>query len=1181
MKNRSSLASILNAGGVLFFLLIMVLAFPSASKAQEPGRPPYPKRTTAAPAAQSRAEQEAEQLVSLSAEKIITLLDQEPGLLLQVKKMLVRKAYEQGRLVAPEDLTDEALFRLIGRDENIRVLITREIEDRQYVRAKPTREEAEKERAKLAAFPGNAASAAQEESKPTNGQSQEDLYWSQQDRLLQSIPNNPPPASQPQPSVPQPEILAPDSQRSLLQAQAQYPLGDYDFPDYSGGFAGDLTGMQRISPDQMSGLMAARMASNSDSGPGGLEGSSGLGMSPMGGMAGGGSTGSLANPFANSSGLESALAVPSLESPQLGTQQSPQQTNFPTRYRSSRPSASDLGLDRPVLTRRPNPYADVPSLYDLYSQYSRRSPVLVRFGSEIFQGGTGNFNALPMDMPMGPDYVLGPGDSLTVNLWGSVSRRMIRVVDREGRVALPEVGALEVSGRTLGDVQHAVQSALRTQFRDVEADVSISRLHSIRVYVVGDVKYPGAYDVSSLSTPLNALFEAGGPTSRGSLRILQHYRGKQLIQEVDVYELLLHGVRSGVQRLETGDTILVPPVGPEVTVTGMVRRPAIYELNGEKSLAQVLEVAGGVLPSGTLRHVDVERLEAHESRTMLALDVPENNNEESVTKALEDFKIQDGDKVKISPIVSFADKTVYLDGHVFRPGKYAYSEGMKVTDLIKSYKDVLPEPYKAHAEVIRLNSPDYTPEVLAFNLEDALAGKDQDLVLKPFDTVRVFGRFDFEDPPLITVTGAVRDPGDHGTNGVTYLRDAIYLAGNTTADARLDDVQIFRRTEDGKLKVLSVNLSEALAGNPAENLLLEPKDRVFVHRDLAKTDPPVVTIEGEVARPGKYPLGENMTAAGLVRLAGGLKRGAYTQEADLTRYELEQGSRIVSDHITVEIAKALANEPDADARLRDGDVLTIRQLTGWKDVGATIKVDGEVLHPGTYGIQDGERLSSIIQRAGGFGNDAYPYGTIFTRVQVRQMEEENRADLIRRVKGEQAEVQLTAGGEQEDIKQATLLQYQATLEKLEHTAPPGRLVIHISSNMRSWANTPRDIQVRAGDTIYIPKKPNIVIVNGSVYNPTAITYKPGRNAGWYLEQAGGPTELANKKAVFVVRADGSVVGGPGGLFTGGVKSAGLQPGDMVVVPEKTFSVSRKFQNTVQVAQILTAVTLAVSAARSF
>ena len=275
----------------------------------------------------------------------------------------------------------------------------------------------------------------------------------------------------------------------------------------------------------------------------------------------------------------------------------------------------------------------------------------------------------------------------------------------------------------------------------------LARLRTVRVYVVGDVEYPGAYDVSSLSTPLNALYEAGGPTSRGSLRIIKHMRGNQLIEKVDIYDLLLHGVRSNMQRLEAGDTLLVPPIGREVTIEGMVRRPAIYELADEDDLAEVLELAGGVLPSGTLRHIDVERVEAHQSRTMLALEVPETNNEQSVNKALEDFKIQDGDKIKISPIVAFADKTVYLDGHVFRPGKYAFRDGMRVSDLIKSYKDMLPEPILQHAEVIRLKAPDYKPEVIAFNLGDALAGKGQDLSLQPFDTVRVFGRFDFEDSP--------------------------------------------------------------------------------------------------------------------------------------------------------------------------------------------------------------------------------------------------------------------------------------------------------------------------------------------------------------------------------------------------------------------------------------------------
>ncbi len=522
-------------------------------------------------------------------------------------------------------------------------------------------------------------------------------------------------------------------------------------------------------------------------------------------------------------------------------------------------------------------------------------PELERFGEDVFLNGTGNLDELPMDLPAGPDYVVGPGDGLTISLTGGISQRLQRVVDREGRVALPEVGAVEVSGRSLGDVQHLVQTVLRGQFRGVDADVSLSRIRTVRVYVTGDVERPGPYDVSSLSTPLNALYLAGGPTSEGSLRVVLHYRGKQLIQEVDLYDLLLHGVRGDVQRLEAGDTIQVPPLKGQVTIEGMVRRPAIYELNGEKGLAEVLELAGGVLPSGTLRHVDVERVESHEDRTMLRLDIPETDSDASVNKALEDFAVQDGDKIKITPILPYADKTVYLDGHVSRPGKFAYTDGMKVTDLIKSYKDVLPEPSITHAEIIRLSQPDFAPEVLTFNLGDALAGKDQDLVLKPFDIVRVFGQIRLRRSA--SNYGYRRGTGSRGPfdewGGPPPRRSIPGGRNDSRRSARLMP-KSFAKPAMASWKLINVNLGKALEGDAKDNIELEPKDRVFIHRDLNKLDPPTVAIEGEVARPGKYPLGNDMTAAGLVRLAGGFKRGAYTGEADLTRYEIEQGSKVVS-----------------------------------------------------------------------------------------------------------------------------------------------------------------------------------------------------------------------------------------------------------------------------------------------
>ena len=1192
----------------------VALLFIASAWSQQPAS--Y-SRSTAIDQANSRAEREAEQMVSLSADRILTILRQEPGLLLQVKKALVRKAFEQGRILDPNELTDDALFTLIRQDDNIRVIATHEIVDRAYIKAKPTREELARDLpCRQPVFTGADALTAKQTDQATSSTdlkrapSQEDAYWLKHENdldcdLVQSLPygsvpypvgqsqytqstspqqypssqypnqlQNPrqypqefPPSQPPQQGVP-----ANDYRRQLQMTQTQPSQGYF-------GMDSDQNEMASIQPDELPSLLSASQM-------GGL--SSGMSKKGLGGSGADASTSSMSPDLSSSLGsaLGSSLgsSVGSLLGNQSGASGFPQQARLEDQTRVPLQQYSfPKPPQQPMLRHRPNPYADVPSLYDLYAQYSKRSPKLERFGEDVFVNGTGNLDDLPMDLPAGPDYVVGPGDGLTVSLTGGISQRLQRVVDREGRIELPEVGGVEVSGRSLGDVQHLVQTVLRGQFRGVDADVSLSRIRTVRVYVTGDVERPGAYDVSSLSTPLNALYIAGGPTSGGSLRIIHHYRGKQLVQEVDIYDLLLHGIRGDMQRLQAGDTIQIPPLKGQVTIEGMVRRPAVYELNGEKGLAEVLELAGGVLPSGTLRHVDVERVESHEGRTMLRLDIPETNSDASVNKALESFAVQDGDKIKITPILPYADKTVYLDGHVSRPGKFAYTDGMKVTDLIKSYKDVLPEPSISHAEIIRLSQPDFAPEVLTFNLGDALAGKDQDLILKPFDIVRVFGRFDFEDPPVITVTGEVRDPGDHLTNGSAHLRDVVYLAGGTTRDALLTDAQVFRKTRDGKLEVINVNLAKALEGDAKDNIILEPKDRVFIHRDLNKLDPPTVAVEGEVARPGKYPLGDNMTAAALVRLAGGFKRGAYKEEADLTRYEVSQGTKVVSDHVTVPIAKAMADEPDADVRLRDGDVLAIRQLTGWKDVGAMITVTGEVVHPGTYGIQEGERLSSIIQRAGGFRTDAYPYGAVFEREKVKELQEKNRADLIQTVQTQAADVKNVPLQNQDDMlaKEAVLQQYQTTLENLQNTPPQGRLVIHISSNMQRWVNTSADIQVRAGDTLYVPKKPNIVLVDGSVYNPTAITFKPGKSAGWFLKQAGGPTNMAEKKGTFVIRADGSVVGGSGGLFSGGVENAAMQPGDMVVVPQKIYAVSRKWQNTVQVAQVLSAVAIAVGAAHSF
>jgi protein involved in polysaccharide export with SLBB domain len=697
-----------------------------------------------------------------------------------------------------------------------------------------------------------------------------------------------------------------------------------------------------------------------------------------------------------------------LEGPSASAAEPPPSAPLRSRARNATDMAAEI---EPVhMDRLPNPYAVVPSLYDLYVQAATPNQKLERFGLRVFRNGAADPDILPMDLPAGPDYVVGPGDSLAINLWGGVSQRLYRTVDREGRLTLPEAGPLLVSGRTLGDVQQEVQRVLRTQFREVSADVSLLRLRTVRVYVVGDVAEPGAYDISSLSTPLNALFAAGGVTPRGSLRRLQHYRSKQLLEEVDAYDLLLHGIRGDLQRLENGDTLRVPPLGPEVAVDGMVRRSSIYELRNEKNLEDVLDLAGGILPAAALRHIEVQRLVAHEKRTMLSVEIGEASDPEAIRAQLRGFAVQDGDEIHIFPIAPYNSASIYLEGHVLRPGRYSYKPEMKLTDVVTSYSDLLPEPSVRYAEIIRLHAPDYHPVVETFDLEAALGHPETAPKLEPLDTVRIFGRYDFEPAPEVLVTGEVRAPGRYRTSGQQHLRDAIYQAGGVTPDAWLDSTQLFRRQPDGTTRVFSINLRDALTGDPLNNVLVQPRDRILVHRQPEQVSPANVYVRGDVARPGRYPLVANMRVSDLVRSAGGLLRSSNPDSGDLMHYAISNssGERVEAGHQDLSLAAALEGKEDQNLALHDGDVLTVSQQAGWNDIGAVVTLRGEVRKPGVYGIRPGERLSSLLKRAGGLLPTAYPRAAVFERNEVRELQQKNRQELIQRLEQESTVVKTSA-----------------------------------------------------------------------------------------------------------------------------------------------------------------------------
>ncbi len=1092
--------------------------------------------------------------VAASAMQIKAILLQDPGLMVLLKDWVAQDATDHGQVLDENDLTDAAIYDRLEIDVHFRSVATRLVQQYGFLRPE-VNPESQMGQQQLMVMQERAKLVAQQEQEAASQQHPSSTPASSS-ACSQNSPACTPhaqlPVSLPMPAPAGPSGLGSPTPASTPQAPAAPPsnnAGSLQRADYTPNQLGNELAML--------GLNAA---------PGGT------------------------NPFATSEALDpspGALgASPTLLGGPLGAEPSPQLQTIAPAHPATTPVISDHEYEltggpapssEPSLVRAADPYTDIPSLYDMYLQALPRPSTPARFGFAIFQNGIRDPQSIPMDLPVGPDYVVGPGDGLAIDLWGGVSQRLYSTVDREGRITLPEVGPVLVAGKSLADVQQNLQQDLRTQFRDISVDVSLSRLRTIRVYEVGDVAKPGAYDISSLSTPLNALFAAGGPTAQGSMRIVKHYRGNQLIETVDLYDLLLHGVKSGMARLENGDTILVPPLGPQVTVEGMVRRPAIYELKDEKTLADVIELAGGMLPAATLRHIEVQRLVAHNKQTMLSLDIPETDGDAAITEKLESFRIQDGDRIRIYPIAPYNPDAVYLEGHVLRPGRYSYRPNMRVGDLIASYKDLLPEPATKYAEIIRLNAPDFHPTVESFDLGAALDSPSTSPLLKPMDTVRIFSKYDFQDPPTVSVRGDVRAPGTYKTSGEIRLADAVHLAGGLMPDAQTQDAQIFRTLPDGESKIFSVRLSQALAGDPTQNIELQPRDRILIHANPDALHPATVYIEGDVARPGRYPLTSNMTVANLIMVGGGLKASADKSTAEITTYDMADArsgdAQITAQHKEISISAALAGDKSSNLPLHNGDVVTIRQVPGWSDLGASITVKGEVAHPGSYGIRPGERLSSILERAGGFQKDAYPYGAVLERVEVRELESQQQAQLVVRLKTEGAALQNLpdASLQQKAAKYETLQQYQQVLTELSASSPVGRVAIRISSSIKDWKNTPADIVVRAGDTLVIPRRPGFVMVTGQVFNPTAVSYRPSKSAKWYLGQSGGPTNLANKKAIFVMRADGSVIGSKGGLFSGNPLDATLQPGDTIIVPEKAISGGFQWANLFTSAQVASSI----------
>ncbi|MDP8230748.1 MAG: SLBB domain-containing protein [Candidatus Gorgyraea atricola] len=653
-------------------------------------------------------------------------------------------------------------------------------------------------------------------------------------------------------------------------------------------------------------------------------------------------------------------------------------------------------------------------------------------------------------VPIGPDYVVGPGDTLVINIWGSVQESFPVEVDREGKIMLPKAGPLYVWGLKIKETEDRIKKMLKQHYTNFYMDLSMGKLRDIQVYVMGEVKKPGSYTISSQSSIFQALYAAGGPTKLGSLRKAKLIKADGQTEKIDLYPFLLEGKMVRPTRVQSGDTIFIPTVGDVVAIAGNIKRPAIYETRGETPLQELLNFAGGVTPTGDLQRIQVERIENNERRVMLDIELKRTD----VGKfSLEDISLQNGDVVIISPIVRLKHNFVSIVGNVERPGDYALTNDMSVSDIIDRAKGFLPGTY-------------------------------------------------------------------------------------------LDRAEIARVTDDRTRQIIPIDLNSILLDEEDLELFLDEWDILLVYSESQVRPPLFVEIDGAVNRPGKYELTPDMKVSDLIFKAGGVKPDEVIRGAEL--FHIIPGEQPVVRDIAIRRVSDVSVSLDKDIILHAGDALSVKsepKLTERR----VITIKGEVRYPGAYSARKGERLSSLIERSGGFTEEAFLNGSIFTRESIKKAQEKMRRRFIERenrsLLEEQQSILLRRTDRSNPSAVAESLKTRREmLEFISSADIEGRMVIKLKP-LDQLKDTKYDILLEDGDSLTVPQIPSAIAVIGSVNNPTSVPFEASKGLEYYVRKTGGLTKHADKVGIYVIKANGEAVS----KF---MMSKRITRGDSIVVPQE-------------------------------
>ncbi len=732
------------------------------------------------------------------------------------------------------------------------------------------------------------------------------------------------------------------------------------------------------------------------------------------------------------------------------------------------------------------------------------------FGYDVFANAPSTFSPV-MDIAIPSEYILGPGDTISIQMFGKENVDYQLPLTREGEVVVPNLGPFKVAGLSFSEMKRYLTSRIKERIIGVDVVVTISSLRSMRIFVLGDAYKPGPYTLSSLSSITHALFAAGGISNIGSLRKIQLKRSGKLVTTFDLYELLIHGDSSNDLLLQSGDVVFIPSVENRVSISGLVRRPAVYELVNNETFNDVLTMAGGALPSAYLKYTQVKRYSDNSYRKTLDIDLTQANVLQQKVVSGDAIVVKATDYIRAPQVTKIPD-AITLTGAVVKPGKYQWQQGQRISD-------VLPQ-IETH---VALN-----------------ADLQYSLLVRRIDNARKIEVLQFSLAKALSSTEGLSDEVINENNLLLAPKDQIIIFSHASSvkEAKKEK-QLHSSIESVKADNLNEEQVKKLSANSRQKLMLSVIDKL--KRQAAAGQPlQLVEVDGEVKYPGIYPLAKNARVKDLVIAAGGVEESAYLARAELTRNQMEGiESRKVSKNIV--LSAALKGDDSENVFLQSKDRLNIHKIPSWSK-NNVIELKGEFVFPGRYTIRRGETLADVIAKAGGVTEYAHVQGSVFSRTRLKAMEQKNISKLAADLRVEMASKSLTSNNITTPYSDAKSL-----LEDLSKLEPVGRLVINLE---RIITDNEYDVLLEGGDVLYVPMKKNSVNVMGQVQVTSSHIYDSNLDAQDYIAQSGGMKIRADEDRVYIIAANGSIkVLADNNWFSSDQTS--LNPGDTIVVPLNT------------------------------